>query len=140
MHVVQRWWSRWITTTFTNSLWIYVSVYESECVKNHAQICTLLTGREILLQICTQMPIFSQITMKLCKLPPKFKANNACMLNCIYMLHCEKRMSFQSFFCYLSFRWVSMLHAWTVNSVNRLFKNAIIHSSNHLFIQLVCIY
>ena len=140
MHVVQRWWSRWITTTFTNSLWIYVSVYESECVKNHAQICTLLTGREILLQICTQMPIFSQITMKLCKLLPKFKANNACMLSCIYILHSEKRMSFQSFFCYLSFRWVSMLHARTVNSVNRLFKNAIIHSSNHLFIQLVCIY
>ena len=36
---------------------------------------------------------------------------------------CWKEMSFQQAICYLSFRWVNKLYAWTVNSVNRLVKN-----------------
>ena len=33
---------------------------------------------------------------------------------------------------YLSFRWVNILHAWTVNSWNKLVKNPKTHCSKHL--------
>ena len=34
-----------------------------------------------------------------------------------------RELSFLKDICYLSFRWVNILHAWTVNSMNRLVKN-----------------
>ena len=42
----------------------------------------------------------------------------------------NRELSFQQAICYLSFRWVNILHAWTVNSVNRLVKNPKTHYSN----------
>ena len=39
-------------------------------------------------------------------------------------IHCKKGMSFQQTVCYMSFRCVNILHAWTVNSANRLVKNS----------------
>ena len=91
-----------------------------------------------MLQICTQMPIFSQKIVKNCVNchPSSRQLNNVCMLNCIYIVHYEEGMLFKPFFCYLSFIWVSMLHAWTVNSANRLFKNARTHYSNHRFLHV----
>ena len=35
----------------------------------------------------------------------------------------KRELSFQQAICYLGFRWVNILHAWTENSVNRLVKN-----------------
>ena len=35
----------------------------------------------------------------------------------------KMELSFQQVICNLSFRWVNILHSWTVNSVNRLIKN-----------------
>ena len=35
----------------------------------------------------------------------------------------KRKLSFQQAICYLSLCWVNILHAWTVNSVNRLVKN-----------------
>ena len=40
-----------------------------------------------------------------------------------HLTSCWKEMSFQQAICYLSLRWVNILYAWTVNSVNRLVKN-----------------
>ena len=36
----------------------------------------------------------------------------------------KRELSFQQAICYLSFRSVNILHAWTENSVNRLVKNS----------------
>ena len=52
-------------------------------------------------------------------------------LGCIHFIsrygfpnsNCTLKLSFQQATCCLSFRWVNILHAWTVNSVNRLVKN-----------------
>jgi len=44
-------------------------------------------------------------------------------------------LSFQQAICYMSFRWVNVLHAWTVNAVKRLVKNPKTHYSNPIFIQ-----
>ena len=36
----------------------------------------------------------------------------------------KRKLSFQQAICYQSFRWVNILYAWTVKSVNRMFKNS----------------
>ena len=35
----------------------------------------------------------------------------------------KRELSFQQAICYMRFRWVNILHTWTVNYVNRMFKN-----------------
>ena len=41
----------------------------------------------------------------------------------------KRKLSFQQAICYPSFRWVNILYAWTVNSVNRKHITAITFSS-----------
>ena len=36
----------------------------------------------------------------------------------------KRELLFQQAICYLSFKWVNILHAWTENSVNGLVKNS----------------
>ena len=59
-------------------------------------------------------------------------------INFSSMSHVERKLSFQQAICYLSFRWVNLLHAWTVNSGNRLGEKA--HDRNHLFLQAKHLY
>lgn len=41
------------------------------------------------------------------------------VLACMHAHARKRELSFQQSICYLSFRWVNILHAWTINSVNR---------------------